>query len=101
MSEPCSQPGGRSARASGGTQGGAKNMDDVVPPSMCRSTYRRPSTVTGMRTGGKNPGIDADASSTLRNRSRLSGVPRDAIAPMSHTIARRASRESWPATVAV
>ena len=36
--DPYNQPSGSAARSAGGTHGGAKNMLDVVPPSMCRST---------------------------------------------------------------
>ena len=82
-----------SSRSSFETCGGRKNSDAVTPPSTCSSSYHFPSTSTGIVAGGKNPGIDADASSTRRNSAgRPDSVPRLAIAPMSQTTSRRRSR---------
>nr|WP_261361872.1 hypothetical protein [Frigoriglobus tundricola] len=83
-------------RASGGVYGGRKKMPWLTPPSPCRSTSCRPSTVTGISLGGKKPGMADDPNNT-RLMSSLPPYPsRQAIAPRSHTTNRLPSSSVVP-----
>ena len=63
-----------------------------APPSTCISWYFFPSFSTSIITGGKTPGTLAEATSTLRNRSRACSPPRWAMAPMSQMTVSSRSR---------
>ena len=91
--------------------GRRRNSDALAPPSTCSSVYGWPSTSRSNDTGGKNPGIEHDASRIFRNNFSASASPRVAISPMSQTTRRRASRlvvptnsrrpSAWPAATAL
>ena len=68
----------------------------MAPPSTCISWYFRPSISTSISTGGKAPGIAAEARRILRNSSSAPGWPLAAMAPMFQITGRWASRSVVP-----
>src|SRR5262245_38205621 len=69
-----------------------KNDWKNTPPSQCNSSYGLPPKFTLTRVGGNSAGIEADATSTLRNSSSLAGSLLDATAPMSQMTGSSGSR---------